>query len=272
MTTKSLHDLQRHDAAPLNGATQSPYSRRILERLAQAHGWVLDSSARASATKVFTSSVGNRTREFHAVFDADRERYIAFEAGWLTPFDIDARDRNIYGVAAEFDLRATSWVTRELDMPALPQYVRRVLGASRDSLGPLTHKEFARSLDQAAAAAGVLLDDETRLNAHHCVQARSDFGGPEYRLPSRLAAVTRLRPGESIAEEVTFCGRAYQAEDLITELRAGRRVGSTDADAVEILCGFGMGRGRAFDVTYTRDYAKAVASLEEILDLDPLCH
>jgi len=248
------------------------YSDRILTQLVFEHGWELLLTGRSAFKDFSDGTTANPVkRQFIATFD-DRGRYLTFEAGWQVPFDIDARDRDIAGVAAEFDERATRWAKRELGMPNLPQFVRTALGHFEATDVQRTAATFDAILGAAAQAAGAELDDETRLNAHHlCSGACRGYGSlQEFRLPKDIPHVARRRD-DGVAEEVHVGGLAVQAADLLTQLDAQATLPMEKTRLAELLHAFGVGAGRAFDLMHGCRYQEAAAAMRAARDFVVPC-
>lgn len=234
------------------------YSELILRELERAHGWRRTDVARASVTKVFAgrSAVDGRQLEgeFVARFDEPRNRYLAFEAGWLDVFDIDCRDRDTVGVAAEFDQRATQWAAREIAMPTLPRYVHEAVGRLANEGAHRTAGKLDELLLDGAEKAEAILDEETRLNAYH--EAKKLYR--EYPvfmgLPTYAAAEVVRRGADGRASEVAIGGRNFESHDLISRLEAGLVDKQDRALMAAVLHGFGIQPGRAFDLVHSPNF------------------
>ncbi|MCA8197317.1 hypothetical protein [Burkholderia vietnamiensis] len=260
------------DGAELGGLH---YSELILRELEQAHGWRRRDVARASVTKVFAgrSAVDGRPleREFVARFDEPRNRYLAFEAGWLDVFDIDCRDRDTIGVAAEFDQRATQWAAREIAMPALPRYVHEAIGRLTNEGVHRTAGKLDEFLADGAEKAAATVDEETRLNAYH--EAKKLYR--EYPvfigLPTYAAAEVVRRGADGRVSEVAIDGRNFESHVLISRLESGLVDKQDRAVMAAVLHGFGIQPGRAFDLVNSPNFTDvdAARDLRDCLWIEP---
>ncbi|WP_157131302.1 hypothetical protein [Burkholderia pseudomallei] len=240
-------------------AGEAHYSELILRELERAHGWRRADVARASVTRVFAgrSAVDGRPleREFVARFDEPRNRYLAFEAGWLDVFDIDCRDRDIIGVAAEFDQRATQWATREIAMPALPRYLHEAVGRLANEGAHRTAGKLDEFLSDGAGKAAATLDEETRLNAYHEATKLYREYPAFVGLPSYAAAEVVRRGADGRVSEVAIHGRNFESHDLISRLEAGLVDKEDRALMAAVLHGFGIQPGRAFDLAHSPNFS-----------------
>lgn len=255
------------------GAPEVPYSQRIFDVLVRAYGWQRTDRT-TSLKKTFSAPENGKgrpiTREFRACFDESRERYLSLDAGWVSAFDIDCRDRDIQGVAMEFDQRATRWSHCEIAMPALPPYARKAVDSLEHEGAHRTAARLDELLEANARAMGVTVDEEARLNARHSAGNRyREY--PVFRdAPYWPEADVVARDARGLVSEVAYAGTLYRLRDLVADLASGKAAG-TDATAREaVMNSCGIRPGRSFDIAHSPNSSlKAVADdLCEALDLE----
>lgn len=251
-------------AEPYYDAKGRHYSERIIDQLMGAHHWM--PGAHGSAVKkaeLHTSGVNtpSPSRVLAAAFD-DRGRYLRLEVGNREIFDIDARERDIAGVALEFEMRAAAWVKRELTMPVLPVYVHTALADLAASDQP-TARMFDELLGKHASRAGRDVDSEMRAYALHMAAER--IAG--FRVPVDPAVEVISRNSDGVVTAVLAGDKTWTDRDVIDLLESGQAVQSDATLLVGVLKGLGMNAGRAFDQVYGGDYSAAAAALREIRDV-----
>jgi hypothetical protein len=254
-------------------APVAPYSQRIFDELVRAYGWQRTDRT-TSLKKTFSAPENGKgrpiTREFRACFDESRERYLSLDAGWVSAFDIDCRDRDIQGVAMEFDQRATRWSHREISMPALPPYARKAVESLEHEGAHRTAARLDELLETNARAMGVTVDEEARLNARHLAGNRyREY--PVFRdAPYWPEADIVARDASGRPSEVAYAGALHRLQDLVADLASGNAAG-IDATALEaVMNSCGIRPGRSFDIAHSPNSSlKAVADdLCEALDLE----
>lgn len=272
------------------------YSEMILGELVRSHGWERTNSP-TRLEKNFSAKEGGtgptNERAFFAHFSDPRQRYLQFEgpwieafdyvrfsdpnelsmsfrSGWAEPFDIDCRDRDVAGVAAEFDLRATRWAVRDIAIPTLPAYAQTALDQLKRESSHRTAEKLDEFLDAAARAAGAEVDIETRLNVRHRAALDIDEAPYFQDKPHWPLAEIVVRDERGNAREVAYEGKRYSAIDLVRDFAMEKAL-EIDPVALEAaLIGFGVLPGRAFDLAHSpnRNPVAVAEVLSEALDID----
>lgn len=240
------------------------YSVRIMDQLMGAHHWM--SGSKGTAVKradLRTSGINPDSPGvvLTAAFD-DRGRYLRMEVGSREIFDIDARERDIAGVALEFEMRASEWVRRELTMPVLPVYVHTAI-ADLAAIERPTARMFDELLDKHALKAGRDLNGEMRAYAFHMAAER--IAG--FRASVEPSVEVLSRNPDGVVTAVLAGTKTWTDGDVIDLLESGEAAQADASLLVGVLKGLGMNAGRAFDQVYGGDYSAAAAELRETREL-----